>query len=188
MIESVDNGVGRILKLDSLRIADNTIIILCGDNGGESEATSNAPLREGKGFLYEGGIRIPMIIKWPGHIKAGTTCDEPVIGSDLYPTIMQMIGKGVRPAIDIDGKSLLPLLLGKKKNLHSELCWFYPQYSPQAQMPGGAIRKGDYKLIEFYDPQKIELYNLKNDLGEKYDLSKEEPDKVEELKNILTNG
>ena len=186
MIESVDTNVGWLLdELESLGLTENTIVILYSDNGGTTEATNNFPLREGKGFLYEGGIRVPLIIKWPGAVKSGSLCHEPVISDDLYPTIMDMIGNGVEPATDIDGLSLVPLLLGQNRLARKQLCWYYPHYSPQAKMPGSAIRKGDFKLIKFYDPENTELYNLKNDLGETLNISSDNPQKIRELELAL---
>jgi arylsulfatase A-like enzyme len=184
MIEKVDDNVGRLLdEVDLLGLTDNTIVIFYSDNGGTTEATINTPLREGKGFLYEGGIRVPLIVKWPGHIRSNTKCDVPIISDDLYPTIMEMIGEGTKPAKDIDGISLLPLLKEQTTSLNRDvLCWYYPHYSPQAQMPGYAIRKGNYKLIEHYDPIKLELFDLSNDLRETHNLVEEMPQKVEELK------
>ncbi len=189
MIEKVDDNVGRLLtELDNLALADNTIVIFYSDNGETTEATTNLPLREGKGFLYEGGIRVPLMIKWPGKIRPGTHCDVPVISDDIYPTIMQMAGKGTKPAKDIDGVSLMPLLKEESTELSREaLCWYYPHYSPQAQMPGYAIRKGNYKLIEHYDPQSVELFNLKNDIGETQNLANKMPGKVNELKRSFEN-
>lgn len=182
MIENVDHNVGRVLsELDELGLTDNTIVIFYSDNGGLNNSTNNAPLREGKGFLYEGGIRVPLIVKWPGHVAGGTTCEEPVISDDLYPTIMEMVGKGVKPAKDIDGLSLVPLLLGNKHLKRDQLCWYYPHYTQQ--MPGYAIRKGNYKLIEYYDPLKIELFNLQEDIGEKHNLAKNNPEKIIELRH-----
>jgi arylsulfatase A-like enzyme len=182
MIENVDTNVGRLLReLDSLGLTENTIVILYSDNGGTTVATNNSPLRAGKGFLYEGGIRVPLIVKWPGRVESGSLCNVPVISDDLYPTIMELIGKGVEPASDVDGLSLVPLLMGKQKFKRKQLCWYYPHYSPQAKMPGSAIRSGDFKLIKFYDPQRTELYNLKNDLGESQNIATENPKKVKEL-------
>lgn len=182
MIEVVDHNVGKLLaELDKENLTDDTVIIFASDNGGTTEATFNTPLREGKGFLYEGGIRIPLIIKWPGVVKDNTTCDQMVITDDFYPTIMDMVGKGTKPGKGIDGMSLVPLLLNKDTLNRNMLCWYYPHYSPQAQMPGCAIRKGDYKLIRFYDPVKTELYNLKSDLNEKSNIAHENPKIVEML-------
>ncbi|MBW2623353.1 MAG: DUF4976 domain-containing protein [Deltaproteobacteria bacterium] len=131
--------------------------------------------------------RNPAKLQFTGHVSGGTTCDEPVISEDLYPTIMEMIGKGVEPAEDIDGLSLVPLLLGKNNLNRNQLCWYYPHYSLQARMPGYAIRKGDFKLIEHYDPAGIELFNLRDDLSEKQNLAESFPGKVEELKQSF-NG
>lgn len=186
MVENLDTNIGRLLsEIKKMDLTDKTIIIFYSDNGGEQIATNNNPLREGKGFLYEGGIRVPLIVKWPGKVQENTTCDEPVISDDIYPTIMEMIGKGVKPAKDIDGLSLVPLLMGKNMLEREQLCWYYPHYSPQAKMPGYAIRKGDYKLIEHYDPETIELFNLKNDIGETKNLVDFKPEKVVELKQTF---
>lgn len=187
MIENVDTNVGRLLsELEQLELTENTIVIFYSDNGGLKSVTNNEPLREGKAYLYEGGIRVPLIIKWPGKILANSTCNKPVISDDLYPTIMDMIGKGVEPANDIDGLSLYPLLLGKEKLNREQLCWYYPHYG-LAKMPGYAIRKGDFKLIEHYDPVKIELFNLRDDLSESNNLAESNPGKVEELKQSFHN-
>lgn len=185
MIENLDDNVGRLLdEVDKLGLTDNTIVIFYSDNGGTTEATINSPLREGKGFLYEGGIRVPMIFRWPGRIRPNTSSDVPVISDDLLPTIVEVAGKGDRLPRDVDGISLLPLLEEKSTELNrDELCWYYPHYSPQAQMPGYAIRKGDFKLVEHYDPQKVELFDLKNDLSESDNLAEKMPQKVEELRS-----
>jgi arylsulfatase A-like enzyme len=184
MIEKVDDNVGRLLaEIDNLGLTENTIVIFYSDNGGTSEATINTPLREGKGYLYEGGIRVPLIFKWPGRIRPASRCDVPVISEDLLPTITDMVGKGTQTPADVDGISLLPLLEEKPAGLERDaLCWYYPHYSPQAQMPGYAIRKGDYKLIEHYDPPKVELFHLANDISESDNLAEKMPGKVAELK------
>lgn len=182
MIEVVDQNIGRLLDtLEEQGLTENTIIFFASDNGGTTEATINTPLREGKGFLYEGGIRIPLIVKWPGVIQENSICDQMVITDDFYPTIVEMVGEGTVPAKDIDGLSLAPLLRQEGLLERNKLCWYYPHYSPQAKMPGYAIRKGDYKLIHFFDPVKVELYNLANDLGESTDISEDNPQKVEEM-------
>lgn len=184
MIEVVDNNVGRLLEeLKRLNLDENTIVIFASDNGGTTEATLNSPLREGKGFLYEGGIRIPLLIKWPKHIAEKSTCNEMVITDDLYPTIMELVGSDTKPAKDIDGVSLVPLLKGGNTWSRDQLCWYYPHYSPQAQKPGYAIRKGNYKLVEHYDPEKTELFDLSNDLGENHNLIAKYPDIVQTLKS-----
>ena len=191
MVESMDQSVGRVMtKLDELGIADNTVIIFMSDNGGLSTAegspTSNMPLRAGKGLLYEGGIREPMIIKWPGIVKPGSVCNEPVISTDFYPTILQMTGLPLRPEQHIDGVSLVPLLRkGTGRLQDRELYWHYPHYSNQGGKPSGAVRAGDYKLIEFYEDNRVELYNLKQDIGERHDIAGQMPEKVSELRELL---
>jgi arylsulfatase A-like enzyme len=190
MIESVDQNVGRVMsKLDDLGIADNTIIFFMSDNGGlataEGQPTCNLPLRGGKGWLYEGGIREPMIVKWPGVVKAGGTCEEPVISTDFYPTMLEMAGLPLKPQQHMDGESVVPLLKGPGGLRRKAIYWHYPHYSNQGGKPGGAIRSGDFKLIEFYEDDRIELYNLRADLGEQHDLAAEMPDKAAELRQML---
>ncbi len=190
MIQSMDEAVGRVLgKLDDLGIADNTIVIFMSDNGGFAHATSNKPLRGWKGILYEGGIREPMIIKWPGVTKPGSECSDPVISTDFYPTMLEMAGLPLKPRQHVDGISLTPLLKQEKKALDRDaIYWHYPHYNAHPQsVPGGMIRAGDYKLIEFYEDMRVELYNLKEDIGEKNDLSEQMPEKAAELKKMLHN-
>ncbi|AEL25664.1 sulfatase [Cyclobacterium marinum] len=182
MIENMDWNVGRLLKsLDSLGLEGNTIVILGSDNGGEGRVTNNVPLREGKGYIYEGGIRVPLVIKWPGKVKPNSSSDVPVITDDMLPTIVEMAGLSNENQ-DIDGVSLLPLLTGEGGWGRDRLCWYYPHYSPQAKMPGYAIRMGDYKLVEYYDPPSVELFDLAKDIGETNDLSGVDVQKVEEMK------
>jgi arylsulfatase A-like enzyme len=193
MVESVDDCVGRILKkLDDLKIADRTVVFFFSDNGGLSvkegphtPATSNAPLRAGKGYLYEGGIREPLLVKWPGVAKPGSLCDVPVASIDFFPTILEMAGARLEAKQAIDGLSLVPLLNQTGKVKREALYWHYPHYSNQGGNPGGAVRQGDWKLIEFYEEGKLELYNLKDDIGEKNDLVKKMPDKTGELHQLL---
>ena len=180
MVENMDWNVGRVLEsISTMGLSNNTIVILSSDNGGEGKVTNNKPLREGKGYLYEGGIRIPMIVKWPGVVEESTTTDELVITDDILPTIAEMVGAS---AGQVDGVSLIPVLKNigslNRKTLH----WYYPHYSPQAKMPGYAIRKGNFKLIGHYDPPSIELFDLSKDLGETTDLSSKKPKLVNELK------
>ena len=190
MVESVDQSVGRVMrKLDDLRIADRTVIFFTSDNGGLSvkegpntPSTSNAPLRAGKGYLYEGGIREPLVIHWPGTAKAGSVCNVPVSSVDFFPTILEMAGL---PEQQVDGVSLVPLLKQTGGLKRDGLYWHYPHYSNQGGKPGGAIRKGDYKLIEFYEDGKLELYNLKDDIGEKTDLASKMPQKAREMRDML---
>lgn len=171
MVESVDQSVGRLTDtLRQLGLDDNTVIIFTSDNGGVG-AADNSPLRAGKGHLYEGGIRVPLIVVWPGQVKAGSTCRVPVVGADLRPTITQLAGNDVRTNQNIDGRSLVPLLTGQGRWHREELYWYYPHYSPHGNKPGAAIRAGDYKLIENYDPANVELYDLSGDIGERVDLA-----------------
>ena len=193
MIESVDESVGRVMQtLEELEIADRTVIIFTSDNGGlsaeegpDTPATSNAPLREGKGYLYEGGIRVPLIVYWPGVVSPGSTSDVPVASVDLYPTLVEMVGLRVDPGNLIDGVSLVPLLKQAGSPEREALFWHYPHYGHTGGEPGGAIRQGDYKLIEFYEDRRLELYNLSKDIGEESDLSRAMPRKTAELRTLL---
>jgi len=190
MIESVDESVGRVMnKLNELGIADNTIIFFMSDNGGlataEGQPTCNLPLRGGKGWLYEGGIREPMIVKWPGAVKAGSVCEAPVISTDFYPTMLEMAGLPPKPEQHVDGESMVPLLQGTGGARRKAVYWHYPHYSNQGGKPGGAVRAGDFKLIESYEDGRVELYNLRADIGEQHDLSAEMPDKAAELCRML---
>ena len=189
MIQSVDEGVGRITKrLSELGLDQNTIIIFTSDNGGlstsEGSPTSNLPLRAGKGWPYEGGVREPLLIRWPGTAKPGGICDEPMISTDYYPTILEMAGLPLRPAQHMDGVSLVPLLKGGKMT-QRPLFWHYPHYGNQGGAPCGAIRLGDFKLIEWYEDGSVELFNLREDLSEKNNLSAKMPEKVAELRKML---
>ena len=190
MVQSMDESVGRILeKLKSLGLEDRTVVIFMSDNGGLSTAegtpTSNVPLRGGKGWLYEGGIREPLIIKWPGVTKPGSTCDVPVTSTDFYPTLLEIAGLPLRPEQHVDGVSIVPLLRGGQSLPRQAIYWHYPHYSNQGGGPSGAVRAGDLKLIEFYEDNHVELYNLKDDLGEKHDLAARMPDKAKELRERL---
>ncbi|MCK4292870.1 MAG: sulfatase-like hydrolase/transferase [Planctomycetes bacterium] len=191
MVQSVDESVGRVIaKLEELGVADNTVVIFMSDNGGLSTVaregpTSNLPLRAGKGWLYEGGIREPMIIKWPGVVKPGNLCSEPVTSTDFYPTMLEMAGLPLRPKQHVDGVSLVPLLKGKGKLKRKAIYWHYPHYHGSGNRPSGAVRAGDYKLIEWYENGAVELYNLRDDIGEKHDLAKKMPEKAAELRSML---
>jgi arylsulfatase A-like enzyme len=188
MIESMDQGVGRVLqKLQDLGLDDNTVVIFFSDNGGlcsaEGWPTSNLPLRLGKGWLYEGGVRVPLLVRWPGVTKAGSECQVPVISEDFYPTLLEMAGLPRRP--HLDGSSLVLLLRGADKLDRQTLYWHYPHYSNQGGTPSGAIRHGDLKLIEFFEDGRLEVYNLHNDPGELRDLAKAMPDKTRQLHQML---
>ena len=189
MIDSLDQSVGRIrAELKKLDIADHTIVIFTSDNGGRVPTTSNLPLRVGKGSCYEGGTRVPLIIDWPGVTKPGSVCDTPVISMDLYPTIAEAAGAPEALQNAKDGVDLAPLLHQNGKLKRDELFWHYPHYQHYqlgGATPYSAIRKGDFKLIEFLDDTRVELYNLKDDIGEQHNLAETMPDKVEELRKRL---
>jgi arylsulfatase A-like enzyme len=189
MLRSVDESVGRILKkLDELHLAQNTIVIFTSDNGGavhfgKPPATSNFPLRAGKGYAYEGGLRVPLIIKVPGLTQAGTVSDTPVITMDFFPTLLELVGADLSASrTAVDGVSFAPLLRGEKQTPHAELFWHYPHYWDGGIIsPYSVARVGDWKLIRFYETGTEELYNLKSDLSEKNDLAKSNPAKRKEL-------
>ncbi|MCF6285682.1 MAG: sulfatase, partial [Candidatus Hydrogenedentes bacterium] len=190
MVEAMDAAVGTVLDhLDQLNIADNTIVIFMSDNGGlstsEGHPTSNLPLRAGKGWLYEGGIREPMIIRGPGVTKAGSVCDTPVTSTDFYPTMLEMASLPPKPEQHVDGVSLLPLLRGGTTLERDALYWHYPHYGNQGGTPGAAIREGDWKLIEYFDDKPVELFNLANDEGEQKNLADAMPERVAQLRSKL---
>ncbi len=189
MIDSLDQSVGRIRdELKELNIADNTLVIFVSDNGGRVPTTSNLPLRVGKGSCYEGGTRVPLIVYWPGITKPGSVCETPVISMDLYPTIASIVGLSDAAKNAVDGVSLVPLLRDSGTLKRDALYWHYPHYQHYqlgGATPYSAIRKGDYKLIEFLDDMRVELYNLSDDIGEQHNLAAEMPDKVKELRNQL---
>lgn len=192
MIESVDDSVGAVLKkLDELNLAENTVVFFFSDNGGFGGATSNHPLRGSKGMLYEGGIREPMIVRWSGVTKPGSRCGEPVIGIDYYPTFLEITGTKPPADYTLDGVSFAPLLRDASAPLNREaIFWHFPCYlqgsgdphgGPFRTTPAGAIRKGDWKLIEWFETGRLELYNLKQDLGESKNLAESHPEKLAEL-------
>ncbi len=192
MLESVDQGVGRILQtLGDLGLTEQTVVVFTSDNGGlatregaHTPATNNSPLREGKGWLYEGGVRVPLIVSWPGHIEPGVD-ETPVWSGDVPVTTLALCGQ--KFAGPVDGVDLSPLLLGRKPPEPRELYWHYPHYANQGSRPGGAIRDGDWKLIEFYDTGRRELFNLASDVSESKNLSEEFPDQIERLAAKLAN-
>lgn len=181
MVESVDMAVGKVLdKLKQKGIEDNTIVIFFSDNGGlstsEGTPTANSPLRTGKGWLYEGGIRVPAIIKWPDVRKQGRVSDAVITSMDFYPTILEMAGLPLRPEIHQDGKSLVALLKNKVEKVHDASYFHYPHNSNQRGVPSSAIREGNYKLIVFFDDNRLELYDLNKDIGETINLVDEFPE------------
>jgi arylsulfatase A-like enzyme len=188
-LESLDEGVGMIMeKLEQLGLAENTIIIFTSDNGGETHVTSNAPLREGKSTLYEGGIRMPLVVSWPKRIKPRSVCNTPTMNIDFYPTLAQIAKAEIDPTQKIDGVSIVPLLKDPKSALTRDaLYWHYPLKKPHflGGRSCGAIRKGNWKLLEFFDDNHLELYNLKDDTAEKNNLAEEMPRKTKELHQLL---
>jgi len=190
MVEAMDEQIGRVLdKLDELGVADHTAVVLMSDNGGlstsEGSPTSNLPLRGGKGWLYEGGIREPFLIRWPGVTDPGSESDVPVISTDFYPTILDMAGLPLKKDQHLDGASLVPLLKGATSIERDALYWHYPHYGNQGGFPGGAIRMGDFKLIERFEDGRVHLYDLQNDIGERHDLASQYPQRVELMRSRL---
>lgn len=177
VIETLDDAVGRLLRhVEKLGLADRTLVIFTSDNGGvhipelrEDPPTHNTPFRAGKGFLYEGGLRIPLIVRWPKRVKAGVVTDTAVINTDLVPTLLQLLN--VPPFSGLDGISYALLLLGKGELAARTLYWHFPHYNNQGGRPGGAVREGGWKLVEFSDDGRAELYNLAQDPGETTDLA-----------------
>lgn len=187
-IETLDDSVGQLLRrIDDLGLRDRTIVVFTSDNGGlhvpelrEDAPTHNSPFRAGKGFLYEGGLRVPLLVRWPGQVAAGTTVATPTINTDLMPTLLELAGIAVPGGLD--GVSIAPLLLGRgKKSENRTLYWHFPHYNNQGGRPGGAVREGEWKLIQYYDAEQTELYHLGDDPGEARDLAAREPARVREL-------
>lgn len=200
MIEHTDDVVGKVLaQLDQLGLSDRTLVIFTSDNGGllgayaaaekgHPRVTSNVPLRSGKGDMYEGGVRVPLIVKYPPRVKAAAVSHEPVISMDFYPTILEFTGVAGRPEqiARFDGVSLAPVLTGKKANLgRAALYWHYPHYHTEGAVPYSAIRQGPWRLVEVFEDNRLELYNLDTDIGEKENLAATRPDKVKELRADL---
>jgi arylsulfatase A-like enzyme len=192
LLESVDDSVGRIrAQLDTLGIATNTVILFTSDNGGlvlggSERSTSNFPLRSGKGDVYEGGVRVPLLALWPGVTRPGSSSSTPVQTVDLYPTLLEIAGVEDVAGHDRDGLSLMPVMQGKGLPSRS-LYWHYPHYHPGGATPYGAVRSGDWKLIQFYESGHLELYNLASDLGEQQDLANAIPEKANALAKELSD-
>lgn len=192
MIESLDENVGKILDaLDKKGVAENTMVIFTSDNGGlataEGSPTCNFPLAEGKGWMYEGGTREPLLVRWPGKIKANSQCKAPVTTPDFYPTFLEAAGLPLMFEQHIDGVSMMPLFKGGDKLEREAIFWHYPHYSNQGGTPGCSMRMGDYKLIRFFEEDRYELYNLQEDISEQHDLSEQIPETLEKMKAILHN-
>lgn len=190
MIENMDWNIGRLLnKIRALNIDDNTIVVFTSDNGGLSTAegsnTVNTPFRAGKGWIYEGGIRVPLIMYWKGKIKAATTIDLPVTLADLYPTFASVINPQYKKERLIDGENIFPMI--QQANKKRMLFWHYPHYSNQGGKPAAAIRSGNYKLIYHYEDQSVELFDLEKDFAERNNIASENNLLVVQLKKQLMN-
>ncbi len=194
MVESTDESVGRILdKLEELGIADRTAVVFVSDNGGLStlmrrsfnHATANVPLRAGKGWLYEGGIRAPLIVRWPGEAEAGSVAGVPAQSTDLYPTLLEMAGLPARPDQHADGVSLAGVMSGRPAPTRDALFWHFPHYHGSGNRPGAAVREGDLKLVEWFEDGAVELYDLERDIGERTDLAAQRPEEVARLRDRL---
>ncbi len=185
MIESVDESLGRILTtLDRLGLRDQTAIVFTSDNGGQASITDMKPLRAGKGSAYEGGVRVPLVITWPGVTSAGTQCDEPVITPDIPATILDLTHVGTVADQPLDGCSLAPLFEGGTLG-RDAIFWHYPHYHPGGATPYSAVRAGPWRLVHFYEDGRDELYHLGDDPGESRDLAGARPDQTSSLRARL---
>jgi arylsulfatase A-like enzyme len=187
MIETMDKGIGRILeRLESYGLTERTLVIFYSDNGGFAQLQDQAPFRGGKAMIWEGGIRVPMAIKWPGVVAAGAVNNELVTSDDFFPTLAGVLGIEELPA-DIDGLSLVPALQGKGEVGRDTLYFHYPHYHHLGYKPAGAIRQGDYKLIEWFegslagDGKAVSLFDLANDPGETTDLADQYPERADAM-------
>ena len=190
MVEAMDLAVGKVLaKLDELGLRDNTLVIFTSDNGGLSTSegwpTSNLPLRGGKGWLYEGGIREPLVVRWPRVVKAGAVIGTPVSSPDFFPTLLEVAGAAEAGTTARRREPRFPSWQGQGQPPERPLCWHYPHYGNQGGAPGAAIRRGDWKLVEWFEDDRVELYNLAQDIGEKTDLAAKEPERVKQLRAEL---
>jgi len=185
MIETMDVNVGRLMaKLDELGIANDTLIVFTSDNGGHN-VTSNRPLRGCKGWLYEGGVREPWIVKWPGVTEPGSTCDVPVMNTDILPTVLEVCGLPSMPDLHKDGVSFVSLLKGETQPVHDALFWHFPHYGNHGSGPCSSVRVGDWKLIHWLEDDSVELFNIATDLGEMTDIATQQPDRAEDLRGRL---
>ncbi len=192
MVEAMDQAIGKVLDaIEANGLADRTLVIFFSDNGGlstsEGSPTSNVPLRAGKGWLYEGGIREPMLVRWPGVTTPGSVCEQPVISTDFYPTILEACGLPLLPEQHVDGISLTPLLKDPEANYMADrpLFWHYPHWGNQGGTPGSAIRVGDWKLIEWDYRKEPELFNLADDISETNNVATAHPEVAARLQQQL---
>jgi arylsulfatase A-like enzyme len=187
MVEAMDRAVGLLLDgLDELGLAENTLVVFTSDHGGlatsEGHPTSNLPYRCGKGWTYEGGLRVPLLVRWPGHTEAGSQSDVPVMSIDLFPTVLDVCD--IDPPGDVDGRSIAAVLEGDTA-LDRDLFWHYPHYSNQGGFPSGALRSDRWKLIERYEDGSVQLFDLATDVGEQRDLALEQPQRVAAMRERL---
>lgn len=190
MLAILDENIGRVVDaLEEKGILEDTIIVFTSDNGGLSTAegspTCNAPLAEGKGWMYEGGTREPLIVRWDGKIKEGSECNTPVTSTDFYPTLLEAAGLPLMPEQHTDGVSIMSLLKEEGDIEREAIYWHFPHYGNQGGTPGSSIRMGDYKLIEFFEDGRLELYNLKDDVSETKNLATEMPEKAKIMRERL---
>lgn len=195
MITKMDQGIGKILdELDALGLKENTLVVFSSDNGGICATSSQQPYRAGKGSYFEGGTRVPLVVRWPGAVAPDSTCTVPVIGIDFYPTFLQAAGLPVPPGKQLDGESLLPLLTGRGTFPERTLFWHFPIYLENyagardeshdalfRTRPGSALRQGKWKLHEYFEDGSVELYDLEADLGERRNVAAQFPEKADEL-------
>jgi arylsulfatase A-like enzyme len=193
VIETLDDTVGRLLaRLDALQLAEQTIVVFTSDNGGlhvpegpHPRVTHNAPYRAGKGYVYEGGLRIPLIVRWPRNVPAGKVIDAPIINTDWVPTLLELAGQPVPQGLD--GTSFALLLTGRAPTSKRKFFWHFPHYTNQGSRPSGAVRDGNWMLVEYYDAPTAELYDIGQDIAEQQDLSARQPARVSELRTALAN-
>jgi arylsulfatase A-like enzyme len=199
MVEKMDQGIGKILdEVDALNLSENTLIVFCSDNGGIRKFSKQDPYRSGKGSYFEGGIRVPLVVAWKGHVEAGSTCDVPVSGIDFYPTFLDVANLSVPEGKQLDGQSLLPLLRQQGGFAERALYWHFPIYLQSyakelddahdthfRTRPGSVIRMGQWKLHEYFEDGRLELYNLESDLGERENLATSQPEIAVKLHRLL---
>ncbi|MGR3807324.1 sulfatase [Pasteurella testudinis] len=190
MVENMDWNIGRVLDcLKENGLEQDTIVIFYSDNGGlataEGSPTTNKPLCEGKGWMYEGGTREPLIVRWPNYIAANSIIETPITSTDFYPTLLECAGLPLLPQQHCDGISILPTLTGESQQSDRALYWHYPHYSNQGCTPGCSVREGEWKLLEFFEDNKLELYNVYHDIAETNDVSRQHPDITARLKAKL---
>lgn len=193
MVDNLDTGVGRLLDgLAERGLADDTIVVFVSDNGGLSTLvrptdipTSNEPLRAGKGWLYEGGVRVPFVVRWPRAVGASRTVETPAMTTDIYPTLLALAGLPARPGQHVDGIDLSPLLRGAGAVARDELFWHFPHYHGSGHTPAGSVRAGRFKLIEWFEDDRVELYDLEADPGELHDLAGSQAARASDLRARL---